>query len=846
MREEIEKIVAAAAEPEAGAREIERFEAAYASARGAPFDWVPDGARLVARIFGNSRVLAGRLAENPAWAEKIALSPYSSRRKPIEVMRGELDAALSSAGGDEASFICAICDFKYGEMVRVVMRDLAEAAPVSELLAEWSDVADAILGAAWGRSQALMIARSGKPTMPSPGGGQAPCRGVVIALGKLGGRELNLSSDVDLMIIYETDEGGASSPSGARTTSHEFYVKLASTFTRLVSRVTERGFGFRVDHELRPEGPQGPLANSLDAAERYYEYFGQDWERQALIRARPVAGDLDLGAAFVEAVRPFVFRRSMSLADLAHMRRMKQAMERQAERSGRSGDIKLGRGGIREAEFLTQALCLLFGGSIESVRRGNTFEAIDALASESIVHPFGARTLSEAYSFLRRLENMLQADGDRQTHTLPEDERSLAALGRRMGFRGEAPSATLDAELSRHRKAVSRLFYALFTADYERLELMDAIRDNAERAGSEEEEIESLAWFRAQESRRVQELDLTRGMPHRRVMERLTIAAEAVLACALEIATRHMRVRFGRPRLDGGPGAGFAIVGLGSLGSRELDYGSDLDLCFIYEGGGRTDGDSPIANVEYFTRLAQRIISMISLPGRYGRAYSVDSELRPSGRAGTLVATLASFVEYHKGQSQLWERRSLMKARAIAGDEEFAARVGHSVEDLAFGLAPPPADALREEIVRLRKRAIDERPRPRPGAFDLKSGRGGLAELEAVVQMHQMLSANSSERLHSQNTLDALDALRAEGVLPGELCEGLTEQISFLRRVVSRVRLFAGRSADSFSIDDPGAEAVAERMGAAGAVELASWLDDRMRWSASVFDSQMAPYAIDR
>ncbi|MFA4972706.1 MAG: hypothetical protein WC683_08840 [bacterium] len=849
MQNKTQDIIALAADPYGGARELARFEAAYESALGRPFDWSPEAAQMLSRIFGNSRVLADRLAANPGWADDIALSPYSVSYKPIEAMKAELDSMIQDAckARDEISFMRAICDFKYAQMTRIVMKDLARAAPVSQLLAEWSDVADAIIDAAWQRSYEMLTERHGEPMTPADGGGHKRCAGVVIALGKLGGRELNLSSDVDIMIIYDSDEGGAISPSGARMSNHEFFVKQTSQFSRLISRVTERGFGFRVDHELRPEGPQGPLANSLDAAERYYEYFGQGWERQALIRARPVAGDMELGRKFLETVRPFVFRKSMSLADLAHMRKMKQAMERQAERSGRTGDIKLGRGGIREVEFLTQALCLLFGGGLESVRTGNTFAAIEALARESIIHPYGARSLADAYSFLRRIENMLQAEGDLQVHRLPLDEHGLNLLARRMGYSdggGTDHAARLKADLARHREVAAKLFAALFSADYERQELMEAIRDNAGRAANEEEEIDSLAWFRNQETRRIQNLDITKGMPTERVMQRLTLAAEAVLACAWEIASRHLEARYGTPRLEDGGRAGFSVIGLGSLGSREIDYCSDLDLCFIYSGAGSTDGSNPVSNVEYFTKLAQRIISMISLPGRYGRAYQVDSELRPSGRAGTLVATIGSFVEYHKTESQLWERQSLMKARAIAGDEEFTVRLGFSLDELAFRLSPPTADAMKEEITKLRRKTIEERSIRKPGSFELKIGRGGIADLEAIVQMHQMLNARACDRLHAQNTFEIIDALSAEGIVPANICATLSENLLFLRRMVSRLRLVTGRATDVFSPDAPYAEEVAKMMGEESAARLAILTKQHMDDASTLFDSQMEPFKI--
>lgn len=843
MDEGIEQIIALSGDPHIARTQLERFEAAYHEAAGVPFEWASENALALARLFGNSSVLAERLIANPHWAEKLIRSPFLDARKPAQTIGRELETLIddSPPHGDEQAFMRALRFFRYREMMRIVVRDLAPNPDERDVLAEWSDVADAVLGAAWERAFAMTAAQYGPPRCPAPNGRETPCTGAVIALGKLGGRELNLSSDVDLITIYASDEGGARH-GGADITNHEFFVKQTALFTKLVSGQTEHGFAFRVDHELRPEGPQGPLSNALDAAERYYEYFGHDWERQALIRARFVAGDAKLGERFQQAVAPFVYRRALSLSDLAHMRRMKEAMERAAKKSSEVYDVKLGVGGIREIEFLTQAICLLFGGFMKDVRMGNTFDAIDALADAALIHPFGAKRLKSAYAFLRRLENMIQVENDLQQHKLPTGTASLAALARKMGFYDSDPSLAaqrMQGELERHRSGAHRLFTALFEADYERLELMDAIRDNAARAADEEEEIESLAWFRKQEVRRIRQRDLAGSMELTRILYRLTLTAEAVLSCTLEMAARHLEKRFGVPRLPDGSRAGFAVVGLGSLGAGELDYRSDLDLCFLYAGAGMTDGKTRISNVEYFTKLAQRIISTLSLHGRYGHAYKVDSELRPSGRSGTLVATLDSFTSYHRGEAQIWERLSLMKARPITGDGDFVKAVDEAIRELAFSLPPPPKDAICAEMSRLRDKTISERAATRPEVLNIKIGRGGLADIESIVQLHQLLGAQAQRELRCQNTFEVLAALGELDMMEASENAALMEHFTFLRRLLSRLRLTIERSTDEIRTDAWYMDQLAFHLKLPSGRELALDIERRMAEIADIFEMEI-------
>ena len=521
----VEEMIAASGSPERGAEELRRFMEARAAAGIA----VSDEIGPAARIFGMSRALAERLIVNPGWAGEIGRDPFVYAHKPAVIFRREIADAIARDGKTPEGFARALRRYKYREMLRIVCRDMEGSSQERELLVEWSDLADALIDAAWSRARETIAARHGEPLA----GDGSPCASAVIGLGKLGGRELNLSSDVDILIIYDTDEGGAKSPSGQSITNHEWYVKLASEATRLISSVTEEGFLFRVDHELRPEGPQGPLANSLDAALRYYESFGRDWERQAMIRARAVAGDLALGKRFVSGLRPFVYRRSIALSDLAHMRELKVRMATKAAAKSPASrpalpfagfDLKHGEGGIREAEFLVQAIQQLHGGSHPQIRKQNTFDAIDALAAEGLVHPYGADLLRDSYAFLRKAENMVQAADDLQRHAIPSDAGEIASLAARMGFSGVDAVERFTSELSRHARGVGRLFNALFEADYERMELEEALDDNLARATNEEESADSLAWFRLTEGRRLAALDLSGMIALPRLLRRLSLA----------------------------------------------------------------------------------------------------------------------------------------------------------------------------------------------------------------------------------------------------------------------------------------------------------------------------------
>jgi glutamine synthetase adenylyltransferase len=766
-------------------REGQEFLEAYRHACDRNFDNNAQDARDLFGVFGRSNILSAKLIANPLWADEICRPPYLKKPKSAEILSKEINRACEGLAGSEIG--AALRKFKYREMARIVVKNISRRADEREILLEWSDVADCILAFTYRFVFDNLTSKYGLPTTSA---GDI-CHGAIISLGKLGAQELNMSSDIDLIFVYDSDNSQLKTSHEPAISNHEFYVKLASDVTKFLTASTEDGFLYRVDHALRPEGAQGTLANSLDAAERYYQYFGSSWERQALIRARPAAGNSDLGHRFMKSVEPFVYKRTISMGDLSHMRLMKVKIEQEGKSSQGPFNLKLGSGGIRELEFFVQALIRLYGGSHPEIRTHNTFEAIKKLCENSFISENTAASLLESYKFLRRTENFMQFNEDRQVHSLPKNDAALLDLALKLGFDN---SASFTDELEGISRSVHRLFSCLFEEDYERCEMEDAIRENLDSCQNEEERIDSLAWFKKHEHKKLAEIDLEEKIAIPLLFKKLSTVADAVVGMAFEITSGSMKSLYGLPQDDLGR-AKFSIVAMGSLGSREMDYGSDLDLCFLYSGDGMTNGEIKISNVEFFTKLAQKIIALISMNTRYGRAYSVDSELRPSGGQGALVTTLDSFREYHEKRSELWERLSLLKTRTIAGDPDFLQKTMETIFELAYLRSPPGETTVKSEIKRLRGRQRDERSADGTFRYDLKLGNGSIADIDSIIRYHQLMNSGQCKSLCVQNSFDLLAALENEGIISDSNYSTLLQSLTFMHDILSRLRLYKGRSA---------------------------------------------------
>jgi glutamate-ammonia-ligase adenylyltransferase len=323
------------------------------------------------------------------------------------------------------------------EKLRIATRELLPraqgGADVDTTAAEIAALAEASIEVALAEANHYASGRWGAPTAASG----EPSTFVVIGMGKLGGQELNAGSDIDVLYLYDTDEGTATPPNGGDPiTLHEYWSHVARRLTANLDATTPEGTVWRVDLRLRPEGSQGPVANSLPAAERYYETFGRLWERAALVRARPVAGDLALGRAALDELSPFIYTRNVDpLLALELVKLTDRARTELSDDPER--DLKLGTGGIREAELFVQTLQLIWGGKEPRVRATGTRDALKRLRGRGLVTDREERAVESAYILFRRLEHRIQWATGLQTHSLPTDPADWLRLARSLGYKSE-------------------------------------------------------------------------------------------------------------------------------------------------------------------------------------------------------------------------------------------------------------------------------------------------------------------------------------------------------------------------------------------------------------------------
>ncbi|MCH8507102.1 MAG: bifunctional [glutamate--ammonia ligase]-adenylyl-L-tyrosine phosphorylase/[glutamate--ammonia-ligase] adenylyltransferase, partial [Ectothiorhodospiraceae bacterium] len=345
---------------------------------------------------------------------------------PEEAFGGRLQDALAGVE-DEEGLAVALRRFRNREMVRIAWRDLAGWAGLEETLRELSDLADACIDGALGYLDGVLRARYG---VPRDADGQ-PVSFYVLGMGKLGGRELNYSSDIDLIFGFSAS---GETDGDRRQANEQYFTRLGQKLIRALDAQTVEGFVFRVDMRLRPYGDAGPLVMTTDQLETYYESQGREWERYAMIKARVVAGDQEAGGELLAMLRPFIYRRYLDYGALEQLRDMKAMIAKEVERKGMEHNIKLGLGGIREIEFVGQAFQLIRGGRERGLQLRSILRVLEYLGQHNALPGYAVRELMEGYDFLRRTENRLQAMEDKQTHTLPDDPRHRLRLAVSMGF----------------------------------------------------------------------------------------------------------------------------------------------------------------------------------------------------------------------------------------------------------------------------------------------------------------------------------------------------------------------------------------------------------------------------
>jgi glutamate-ammonia-ligase adenylyltransferase len=824
---------------------------------------------------GLSRFARHALAARPELAAELqAGAPFT---------RAEMGAALEGAARDsEEELKARLRRLRLRVLLRVMARDLEGHAGLAEVCGAMSDLAELEIAAAleWTGAREL----------------------VVVAMGKLGGRELNVSSDVDLIFLH---------PDGADAERLE---RAGKKLIGLLSEVTADGFAFRADMRLRPYGDSGPLVASFEALETYFVTQGREWERYAWIKARPLTGGGREQLAAI--VRPFVFRKYLDYGTLAAMRNLHAEVRREVARRELAEHVKLGPGGIREIEFVAQALQLVRAGRDPALAVRPTLEALARLGERQLLPAEAVRELAAAYDFLRRAEHRLQYLDDQQRHTLPADAEDRERIARMSDC---ASWDEFHARLQAHREAVQRHFQAVFAeapsaqgpevwqddaeavanalaaagfrspgesaarllatrrsqryaalpSDSRRrvdalvpalaaaaaqcaepdatlaraLDLIEAIARRAaylallaehpealqrvarivsasswaadfitrhpllldellddrvlyappdwaafERqlraalaaaAGDEERQMNLLREQHQAQVFRLLAQDLAGLLTVEKLADHLSELADRVLGVALELAWSQLRTRHREaPR--------FAVVGYGKLGGKELGYASDLDLIFVYDDG---DERAP----ENYARLAQRLNHWLTTRTSSGALFETDLRLRPSGEAGLLVTPVEAFARYQESSAWVWEHQALTRARFCAGD----AQVGAAFEEIRRRILVRPREpaALAREVLAMRDKMHAAHPNT-SGLFDVKHDRGGMIDLEFIVQYLVLAhAARHAELTGNLGNIALLGMAAGLGLIPAELAERCRAAYREFRRLQHALRLTGARYA---------------------------------------------------
>jgi glutamate-ammonia-ligase adenylyltransferase len=809
----------------------------------------PDALEHATRLLGASAAAADFLVAHPEEAALFLDPSPRDRGALIEEAR----RAVTDLGLDPG-----LRRFRRRALARVAVRDL-DGAAVEDVMTEVTLVAEACLEVA--------VSDAGRAL-------------AVIGLGKLGGEELNYSSDVDVVFVHQGTGGDAQADASRR----------AARVIAALSEPTEDGVALRVDPTLRPEGRAGPLSRSAPSTIEYYRRHAATWERQAWLKARAVAGDRSLGEELIAELEPVIFPDHLEPSAIEDVRAMKVRIEEYVRAAGKQAvEVKRGRGGIRDVEFAVQLLQLVHARRDPALRQPNTLRALAALAYRGYVAARDAEELADSYRFLRRLEHRLQLARELQTHELPSDERALRPLARSLGLGGaEDLRAAFEAHTEVVRTLHERLFYrpllerfagerapvpgadpvateellaGLGFADpagaarrFERLVAPDSRLGRVlahvfpvvapALALAADPDGALVRFERVADGLRPDEPAADEFLADVEAVPRLARAvassswASDVLATDPEVALRVI-ASGGEPRSsheallravadhadgrlpvpDSGlalarvaesaiaeafgeadPGLPLAVIGLGKLGSEELNFASDLDVVFVYEGEGS-------GAFEEARRAAETI-----LEGIRARGFEPDPDLRPEGRNGPLARSMAAYLEYWERWGRTWELQSLLKARAVAGDELLGKRFVMAAEDFAYPEVLPVERVA--EIRRMRVRIEEERVRP-PDArrFHFKLGHGGLADVQFAVELAQLRHGSGHPSVRQRHTLDALEALVRERLLEDGVAVALGEASVFLNEVKNALEVDRRVPAEAVPPSPEAQLALARRLG---------------------------------
>ncbi len=435
----------------------------------------PETLKSIIVLFSGSQILTDSLLSDPSFFDWINNSKIiNNSRSKDEFMRAYYKFSGEKYLDNKTPQM--LRKFKKREYIRIGLRDLLGKTDFEETGRDLSFLADLSLQVAYEYVDQKMKEKYGVPYYKENNKEKKEVEFAVLGMGKLGGLELNYSSDIDLMYIYTSSKGETHPtedyPNTISISIHEYFTKLAVLLTKTIHEITSNGSVFRVDLDLRPEGTSGEIVNSLVSLEIYYQSWGRLWERQALMKARVSAGSESLGEKFFAMLEPFVYRKNIDFSAIQEIIGMKEKINQSIQKKNIDrGNIKLGVGGIREVEFTVQIYQLIYGGREKNIREANTLEALKGLREFNLLEKKEYKQLKEAYVFLRNVENRVQISFGLQTHVIPEDRFLQAVLALKMNIEGksiEELSDKLNGEFTRQTQFVSHIFSELFKKEQNR------------------------------------------------------------------------------------------------------------------------------------------------------------------------------------------------------------------------------------------------------------------------------------------------------------------------------------------------------------------------------------------
>jgi glutamate-ammonia-ligase adenylyltransferase len=801
-----------------------------------------------------SPLMAMTVLQNPEYIWWLEERRTDTRPRSKDELVEALHAFLLD---DNSPFEVILSRFKRREFMRVFLLDIKRLVTISETTDEISHIADSILEFALAESQRRLERRFGKALTDDGKDGLKTARFTIVSFGKLGSRELNYSSDIDLLFIYSS-EGETSGGESGKITNKEFFIKLSETVVKLVGTSAGEGSAYRVDMRLRPHGRVGPLAISLNDAVRYYSGEARPWERQILIRSRASAGDEILFKEFISTLSDSIYPIDQIPGEaLRNVRLSKERIDKE-QVNARGFNVKLGIGGIREIEFIAQALQLAHGSTDKWIRSSHTVIALSRLCDRGFINDRELVLLKSAYEFLRQLEHVLQMEHGLQTHSLPDDPSKQNLVARRMGMNDRS---TLLSEMVLHTSNVSEVFRRIFGEEAEQ-ELNSPIAESdhtdngrglaeeymagsfeglsqtlkreirsaiSGRFGSRDvagtidalarkaphfgERLVAMPWIFPAES-----WLQTPGEPHdagiRHAMreavdsvpdfasrmgamrkawatthmgivcaevsdaithyesKRLqTVLAEASIESALWIAAEEVL----KTPLQDAQDSGMAILGLGKLGGRGIDFGSDLDLVLIHEEGGRPP-ESDGSRTQVFARISELFVNALSSMTRDGQMYRVDLRLRPDGKNGPMSCSSKSIIDYFRNRAAIWEWLAYLKVRCSGGSIAMGTETERTLRGVILEMAANESrEDLAVETFRIRERLFEERCRNLDvGTIDIKYGRGGLLDIYFA-----------SRYLQLAHCIDEVDDDRSTARMLGHMSTLLPQMAAELATILS-------------------------------------------------------------